>query len=75
MSKLVRLVALDFYDNELGAVDGEELTIVTTDDGEIQVTNGRSGIDGPIVYDWADLAPDYQRGGYVRLELEIIDED
>lgn len=75
MSKLVRLVALDPYDNELGAIDGEELTISTTDDGEIQVTNGRSGIFGPIVYGWADLVPDYQRGEPVRLELEVIDGD
>ncbi|QUE25298.1 hypothetical protein SEA_FIZZLES_1 [Microbacterium phage Fizzles] len=76
MSKRVRLVALDKFDNERGAIDGERLTIWATDDGEVQVSNGAYGLlGGEIVFDWSDLVPDFERGEEVRLELEIVDEE
>lgn len=73
MTKLVRLVAVDPFDNELGAIDGEEITIGVTDDGELEITNGRTGLFGPVLYGWEDLVPDYRRGDPVRLELEIVE--
>lgn len=72
-AKRVRLVALDQFDNELGAIDGEQLTIWTTEDNEIQVSNGFIGLSGPVIFGWEDLAPDGERGGHVHLELEIVD--
>lgn len=76
MSKRVRLIALDRFDNELGVIDGERLSIWATDDGEIQVTNGANGLMGQgIVFDWSDLLPGWHRGDHVRLELDIIDEE
>lgn len=72
MTQLVRLVAL-VDGRELGAIDGEELTISVTDDAELVVTNGHSGLYGPIVYGWEDLLPGFHLGMRdVRLELRII---
>lgn len=73
--KLIRLVALDAYDNERGAIDGETLTISATDDGELVVLNGVTSLleSRPVSFGWEDLVPDYRRGEPIRLELEIID--
>lgn len=73
--KLVRLVALSAYDEELGAIDGDELTISVTDDAELVVTNGHSGLSGPIAFGWEDLVPGYRRGEHIRLEIEIVDSE
>lgn len=75
MTQLVRLVAL-VDGRELGAIDGEELTISVTDDAELVVTNGHSGLYGPITYGWEDLLPDFHLGMRdVRLELRIVEDD
>lgn len=74
MSRLVRLVAL-VDGRELGAIDGEELTISVTEDAEIQVSNGHFGLNGAILYGWEDLVPDYRIGDDVRLELQIVEAD
>lgn len=74
-----RTIPMTHRREELGAIDGEQLTIWATEDGEIQIDNGAIGpLSGrsDMVYDWSDLlGPDYERGTPVRLELTIIDTD
>lgn len=75
MAKVVRLVALDEAGRERGAIDGQELTVSMTEDAELMVTNGRSGLYGSITYGWEDLVPGFRRGEQVRLELQVVDEE
>ncbi|QNJ55921.1 hypothetical protein SEA_RASPUTIA_31 [Microbacterium phage Rasputia] len=78
--KILRLVALsDGPDGpiERGAIDGPELTLSVTVDGELLVANGLSGFfgGGALQYGWEDLVPDYRLGETVRLEVRIVDSD
>jgi hypothetical protein len=74
--KLVRLTAVQ-NGLELGAIDGEELRVHTTPDGELLIDNGYRGFFGVETgYGWADLlGPDYKPDVQVQLTLTIIDAD
>lgn len=61
---------------DVGSIDGDEVTIRVTIDGELIVSNGRGGFfgGGPSEYSLADIV-DHGTPEGIRLEVRIIGGD
>lgn len=79
MTALIEIVGVEDTPHgprDLEAIDGDELTIRVTVDGEVTFGNGISGFFGGSGqrYTLQDLIGERELGGGVRLELRILED-